>query len=631
MLSRRITGIVLGAAAAALVVSGVSPAAATEQAPDEAGLPVAKDGVRVKGWDPNEQIVPEERVSEAIKVLADGRPVKRPVVLQRKTASGGWSKVWKRSTNRKGQLEVKFAASDKPGAKYRLRLPGSKTTPTVVTPTQKVSTKGLIQVTGSMETADGYAWRSGPIGGWLGIVYTAAASGTTVVANMSEEGTFNFYMPADAEVSFRIGQEGFDGTFLHQAPPWFNPNAEDVWQPTHATFIADGNPVNIRTPRANRVTVLVKDKDGSDVRNAAVVPKETGYFADAPTDFFPMPTYEGSCGEAACEVTPFDLPYPFGTPAYSGEGSDRGPVSVGDVTGVSGVEGMGGYVPFLAGGYTDSYGRSVVATPGEPGLSPEDAIADVYSALTPYQVQSATALVKNIVPVDPNLGVVVAQLPYLPIMQDSSSTSASSGDISAASVTTPAVTVTNPDGTPIAGAAVGLVQVLPGDSETSPKESTVQATAYTDSNGQAQFNNVPSGTWRVIPETLSTRTVDFTVEHPANPNDPGTNPNDPGIDPSPSQPTTKPGKVTDLKVQWQKKKRKAVVKWEAPVSNNADKYQVRISKPDKLKKFNKWKNTKDLKYVYKDLKMKKEYKVQVRAKNNVGTGDKKGKKFKTKK
>ncbi len=487
MLSRRITGIVLGAAAAALVAAGVSPAAATEQAPDEAGLPVAEDGVRVKGWDPNEQIVPEERVSEPIKVLTDGRPVKRPVVLQRKKAGGGWSKVWKRSTNRKGQLEVKFAASAKPGARYRLRLPGSKTTPTVVTPTQKVSTKGLIQITGSMETADGYAWRSGPKPPLGAISYTARASGTTVASEMSREGKFNFYMPADAEVSFQVGEDG-DGTFMHQVPPWnSDPAGGDVWEPTHATFIADGNPVNIRTPRAHRVTVLVRDKDGSAVRNAAVVPQGTG--SKVGNDYFPMPTYAGSCSGGACKVMPFELPYPFGTPFYDAYGPG-GPVSVGDVTGVSGVEGLGGYVPFLAGGYTDSYGRSVIATPGEPGLSAEDAIADVHSALTPDQVQSATAMVKNIVPVDPNLGVVVAQLPYLPIMRDSSSTSASSRDISAASVTTPAVTVTNPDGTPIAGAAVGLVQVLPGDSETSPKESAVQATAYTDSNGQAQFNGV---------------------------------------------------------------------------------------------------------------------------------------------
>ncbi|MEO1918139.1 MAG: fibronectin type III domain-containing protein, partial [Paracoccaceae bacterium] len=103
------------------------------------------------------------------------------------------------------------------------------------------------------------------------------------------------------------------------------------------------------------------------------------------------------------------------------------------------------------------------------------------------------------------------------------------------------------------------------------------------------------------------------------------------IEPKPAAPTTKPTKVTSLKVNWKKKKKKAVTKWGEPMSLNAEKYQVRISKPNKTKKYNKWKSTNKTKHTFKNLKMKKKYKIQVRAMNEVGKGGKKGKKFKTKK
>jgi len=93
----------------------------------------------------------------------------------------------------------------------------------------------------------------------------------------------------------------------------------------------------------------------------------------------------------------------------------------------------------------------------------------------------------------------------------------------------------------------------------------------------------------------------------------------------------KPGKVKNLTVKWKKKNRKAVVKWQGPTKKPAKKFQVRISKPNDIEVFKKWKKTNSRKWVYQDLQLGKKYKVQARGKNGKSKGPMKGLKFKTKK
>ena len=93
----------------------------------------------------------------------------------------------------------------------------------------------------------------------------------------------------------------------------------------------------------------------------------------------------------------------------------------------------------------------------------------------------------------------------------------------------------------------------------------------------------------------------------------------------------KPGSVTNLTVRWNRNKKKAISNWVEPVAGNAEKYQVRISKPYKPKKFKKWKATGRQTYSFKPLKLKKKYTIQVRASNNAGKSAIKSKTFRTKK
>ncbi len=99
-----------------------------------------------------------------------------------------------------------------------------------------------------------------------------------------------------------------------------------------------------------------------------------------------------------------------------------------------------------------------------------------------------------------------------------------------------------------------------------------------------------------------------------------------------TQPTAqKPGSVTNLKVRWNRNKKKAISKWVEPATENVENYQIRISKPNKPKKLKKWKATTKQTYSFKPLKMKKKYKIQVRASNNAGKSAIKSKTFRTKK
>lgn len=106
----------------------------------------------------------------------------------------------------------------------------------------------------------------------------------------------------------------------------------------------------------------------------------------------------------------------------------------------------------------------------------------------------------------------------------------------------------------------------------------------------------------------------------------------PAADPLPT--ISIPGKVTGLKIKWNKKKRKLIARWGA--SPNADKYQVRISKhyklktrAKKIKKFRAWQSISKNKHAFNKIKKKKKYKIEVRGTAKDVEGDKKVKYFKT--
>ncbi len=123
MLSRRITGIVLGAAAAALVASAVSPSVAVDAS---SSAPALTAGKANKGKITLNGPKNDPALGDKVKVKGKATLKKQPIVeakvkLQRKK-SKKWVDVAKTKTNKKGKYDKKITLPNKSTVKVRAKL-----------------------------------------------------------------------------------------------------------------------------------------------------------------------------------------------------------------------------------------------------------------------------------------------------------------------------------------------------------------------------------------------------------------------------------------------------------------------------------------------------------------------------